>query len=365
MQYRTNRGSVTAVLQVFLLLFGCVLVMPIVHSIEVAELYTAQVPLDPANPEGRDEAYRAALNQVLVRITGAIDAAESPLFAELFPNAARYVLQYRPGEDNTLWVSLDGAAIESVLRRAGQTVWGIDRPLTLVWLAVDWGQGEREIVAADDMNRSPGMQRSIDRNRLLRERLQEAARLRGLPIAFPLLDTEDLENIGFSDIWGGFDERLLKASERYGAAAILIGRVRPSAAQPYRWTFYFGPGVSEFSEEPATVINQVADAVAAEFAFAGNVPLETVALTISGVDSLHAYGAVHRIMDGLNPVESFKVDSVSGNRIRYIVQVYGGADRLERALRLTRSLEADSGFGRGIEAGNFPQFDSLEFAYRP
>jgi hypothetical protein len=338
---------------------------PVANSIEVAELYTAQVPLDPKKPEARDEAYREALNLVLARITGSIELSESPLLAELFPNAARYVLQYRPGDENTLYVSLDGAAIESVLRRAGQTVWSKDRPLTVAWLAVDWGQGEREIVGADDADRSPGTQRSIDRNRLLRERLQDAARQRGLPITFPLLDIEDLEAISFSDIWGGFDERVLAASGRYGANAVLVGRVRPAAAQPYRWTFHLGSEVREFTSEPTQLVNQLADMMVAEFAFAGNVPLETVTLTVSGIGSLAAYGAVQHIMEQLNPVESFAVDSVAGNRIRYTVQVYGGVERLRRALVLSGKLEPGSEIGRGIDASRLPQFDSLDFSYRP
>ena len=69
-----------------------------------------------------------------------------------------------PGEDNTLWVSFDGEAIERTLREAGQTVWGIDRPLTLVWLAVDWGRGEREVIAADDPERSRDQARSRKRS---------------------------------------------------------------------------------------------------------------------------------------------------------------------------------------------------------
>jgi hypothetical protein len=51
-----------------------------------------------------------------------------------------------------------------------------------------------------------GAARSIDRNRLLRERIQATASRRGVPVAFPLLDTEDLQNVSFTDIWGGFDD---------------------------------------------------------------------------------------------------------------------------------------------------------------
>lgn len=365
MRKRTSGQSLLRVFQAIALTIGLVLLLPLARPIEVTELYTVQVLLDPESPDARNDAYRSALNLVLVRITGEQDPAESALLAELFPDASRYVLQYRPGEDDSLWVSLDGAAIENVLRRAGQTVWGNDRPLTLIWLAVDWGQGEREIVGADDGDRSPAEQRSLDRNRQLRDRLQDAASLRGLPVAFPLMDTEDLGRISFSDIWGGFDERVLQASERYAADAVLIGRVRPTAAQPYRWSYHLGNEVLEYSGEPAQVIDQLANSLVAQFAVAGNVPLETVSVTISGINSLAAYGAVQSIMADLNTVESFTVETVAGDRIRYVVQVYGGVERLSQALQSSRGLEPESGFGRGVDSGGVPQFDALEFAYRP
>jgi hypothetical protein len=365
MRNRRSGQSWLRVFQATALVMGLVLFFPQARSIEVGELYTVQVLLDPENPDAPVDPYRTALNVVLVRITGEQDVAESALLAELFPDASRYVLQYRPGQDNSLWVSLDGAAIENVLRRAGQTVWSNDRPLTLVWLAVDWGQGKREIVSADDSDRSPAEQRSLDRNRQLRDWLQDAALRRGLPVAFPLMDTEDLGSISFSDIWGGFDERVMQASERYAAEGVLIGRVRPTAAQPYRWTYILGNEVLEYSGEPVQVIDQLANSLVAQFAVAGDVPLETVSLTISGVNSLVAYGAVQNIMADLRPVESFSVETVAGDRIRYIVQVYGGAERLGQALQSTRGLEPESGIGRGIDAGDMPQFDALEFAYRP
>ncbi|MCI0517375.1 MAG: DUF2066 domain-containing protein, partial [Woeseiaceae bacterium] len=164
---------------------------------------------------------------------------------------------------------------------------------------------------------------------------------------------------------GGFDERVLQASERYGAEAVLIGRVRPTAAQPYRWTWHFGNDVQEFSGEPAQVVDQLANSLVVQFAVAGNVPLETVSLTISGVDSLVAYGEVQRIISGLSPVETFSIEAVSGDRIRFMVHVYGGAERLSQALQTSRRLEQESGFGRAIDAGGMPQFDALEFVYRP
>jgi hypothetical protein len=86
---------------------------------------------------------------------------------------------------------------------------------------------------------------------------------------------------------------------------------------------------------------------------------------VSGIGSLAAYGAVQHIMEQLNPVESFAVDSVAGNRIRYTVQVYGGVERLRRALVLSGKLERGCEVGRGVDASRLPQFDSLDFSYRP
>lgn len=347
------------------LVAAAALTMPVAAAaFEVASLYDVQIPVDPRDPESRNHAYREALTQVLVRVTGSVGAAMSPEMAEIFPNPSRYVLQYRPGEDNTLWVSLDGPAIESMLRSSGWTIWGSDRPLTLIWLAVDWGDGEREIVAADDPDRFGAAARSIDRNRLLRERVLDVATRRGLPVVFPLLDTEDLESISFSDIWGGFDDRLIQASARYGANAILVGRIRAGDFQPNRWTFYLGETQREWSGEPEEAINLLGDALAAEFAFAGDAPVESVSLTISGVDSLIAYGNVQRLMEELSQIEGYRIDTVAGDRIRFVVRLQGGSARLRKALELSSMLipmeQTDV-----IDAGGLPELEALDFVYSP
>jgi len=335
-----------------------------VLAISHPTLYTVQVPLDPGEDDPRATAYKRGLWEIVVRVTGSELPAEAPLLAALFPNPARYVLRFRQGADATLWVSFDGAAIENVLRSAGEPVWGVDRPLTLVWLAVDWGQGQREIVGANDPELVAGASRSIDRNRLLRERIHETASRRGIPIAFPLLDTEDLRNISFTDIWGGFDEQLLQASRRYQAHSILVGRVRAGAVQRNRWTYHFGGVRREWSGEPEDAVNFVADALAAEFAFAGNAPLETVTLNIAGIDSVRAYGTVQQFLENLSLIEDFQVHTVKGDEIRYEVRLRGGSAHLSRALEISDILIPIEKFDDPRLLHRFPEFASLDFMYR-
>jgi hypothetical protein len=311
-------------------------------AVEVPTLYTAEVTLNQDAKNPRADAYKAALTEILLRVSGSELAFNADLVEELFPSPASYVMQFRSGADDTLWVSFDGQAIEQTLRDAGQTVWGAERPLTLVWLAVDWGQGEREIVAADDPDRTRDQSRSIDRNRRVRERVLDIAERRGLPLVFPLLDTTDLQMVTYTDIWGGFDEMILNASKRYDANSILIGRIRASSGQSGRWTYYFSGAESSLTGTPEAVVGQVADLLASEFAIGGDTPIETVVLGISGIVSVDAYGSVHDLLEDVGLIDNFTVTEVAGDRVSYRVDVRGGADRLRRALRFGGLVETAS-----------------------
>jgi hypothetical protein len=340
------------------LLLACALLSMPLAAVEVPTLYTAEVPLDREAGDPRADAYDAALRQVLLRVSGSELANDEETVALLFPNPQAFVTQFRPGSDESLWVSFDGQAIEQVLRSAGQPLWGADRPLTLVWLAVDWGQGEREIIAADDPERMEQESRSIDRNRMIRQRLLEIADRRGLPLVFPLLDTTDLQSVTFADIWGGFDGAVLDASERYDADSVLIGRIRATSTQSNRWVYYFGDEEVALSGPPEAVLGQVADRLAAEFAIGGNLPLESVELAISGIVSVEAFGNVQRILEDVSIIERYAIVEVSGDRIRYDLDVRGGPERLGRALRFAGLLEQDFPDPSGPDA-------VLEFFYSP
>lgn len=333
-------------------------------AVEVTSLYTAQVPFDQQRNDGRAAAYDAALRQVLLRVSGSELVGDPDLYEALFPDPATYVVQFQPGPDDTLFVTFDGAAVEKTLRASNQTVWGGDRPLTLVWLAVDWGQGEREILGAAESEQDSEDPRSADRNRQLRERLLEIGAERGLPIAFPLLDGEDLAKVEFSDIWGGFDERIVDASGRYDVDSILIGRVSGSGAGQNRWTYLFGDQQRQWTGAPETVMAQVSDLLATEFAISGSEPLRDVDLRVHGVTSVDAYGDVQNMLANVSVIDSFALSEVAGDQLRYRVRAHGGATRLAKALRFEGLLEQDridtSGFGVADES-----VDSLEFYYNP
>jgi hypothetical protein len=337
------------------------LAWPQAQAVEVPTLYTAEVPFDREARDARGKAYELALSAVLLRVSGSELSRDAAAIEQLFPEPASYVVQFRQGAEDTLWVSFDGAAIEQTLRAAGQTVWGAERPLTLVWLAVDWGQGRREIIAADDPEAGQSNSRSINRNKLLRERVLEVAERRGLPLVFPLLDTVDLQNVAFSDIWGGFDERVIDASQRYAADSVLIGRIRPGASRRENWSYYFSGDNRSWNGSPELVVGQVADLLAAEFAVGGDAPLDTVQVAVSGIASVDRYGQLHKILSGVSLIEEFSVSEVSGDRVSLRIGVRGGAERLRRALAFKGLVEQDSGPTFGDSAPT----PTLEFYFGP
>ena len=334
------------------------------RAVEVEGLYTVEVTLDRRADSPEERAYEDALKVVLVRITGREAAADDPDLLGLFPTPRQYVLQFRPEGADRLVVTLDGAAIEALLRRAGQPVWDSDRPLTMVWLAIEWGPGERELVAAAAEDSGRRARSIVDRSAEYREQVESAARRRGIPLQFPALDANERQQVTFSDVWGGFDDALIDASRGYGASSILVGRVRASEAFNHRWSYYFGRQRQSWTGTVEAAIDLLADALADQFAYAGNAPVESVTLTISGVDTIEAYGSVQRMMNDLGVIDSYRVDTVSGDQIRYVVAVPGGHDRLRNALEFSGVLEQPDWLGVDEYFGPSDEPRSLQYRYR-
>ena len=49
------------------------------------------------------------------------------------------------------------------------------------------------------------------------------------------------------------------------------------------------------------------------------------------------------MLSDLSVIENFKITAVSGDTVRYAIEVRGGAERLRRALRFAGLLEAETG----------------------
>lgn len=291
-----------------------------------------RVPVENQQPGPREEALRQALEQVLVQLTGRDDIASQPPVAELLAEPRRFLQRYRyeSGQQGLILATqFDTAALRRALADQQVPVWEAARSPVLVWLAVERG-GERLLVGADE---TPA----------LRVQLEEAARRRGLPLMFPLLDAEDRRQVSYTDVFGGFGERVRAASARYGTPLVLMGRAHREAGEwRVRWSLGTGGrNLSWQSNGPALEgaldagVRELAQRLVAEQAVR---PMAAgsgadLLLRVSGVDDLRAYARLTQYLAGLGGVRRMRPLLFQGEDV--VVQL----DLEVEAARVLRSLE--------------------------
>ena len=311
----------------------------------VERLYEAEQPVSGQAAGERDAALRAALGEVLVRITGERGVLSHPAVQPLLADPAPYVQQYgyrtRPGAGSPahpvqdLWVRFDGAALEREMRRQGLPFWGRERPVTLVWLAVE-DFGERYLVSAES-------------DRDVRRFVEQAARRRGIPVLFPLMDLEDQIRVRFADVWGGFLDSVVDASSRYTPQALLVGRLHreSEAVWSIRLTLWVRGATHAWErtrggmeEVLVAGVEEAADRLAARFALRGDGAGATrLSLTVEDVRDLGDYARVSRYLTSLTPVRGLQVARLEPGRVEYRLDLRADLQALEQLIAIDPLLE--------------------------
>lgn len=313
-----------------------------------APLYEAEVPVADQSAGTRGAALRSAMTEVLVRVSGDRAVERQPGVATLLAEPGPYVQQfgYRPAPAAgelpwRLWVRFDGAGLERAMRDRGLPYWGRERPETLVWVAVEQ-DGRRQLLGEPDASE-------------VKDRLQAAARRRGLPLIFPLMDLEDRTRVNFSDVWGGFLEPVLAASARYRPQALLVGRLHQSDTGAWQasWTLRVQESEQRWSGSDlqlmaltAAGIDRAADELAARYAI-----LDTggdggrLRIRVAGVLGTGDYVRLNRYFASLSAVQSAQLQALAGNRAEYLLQLQGDEQGFERALAIGSVLRPDPDAG--------------------
>jgi len=299
-------------------------------------LYVVTVSPDPAARDQRAAAIQAAMARLLIRVTGNRNAPLDPVMRPMLSNADRYLASYGLDRQRQPQVGFLRSPVEQALTALGMPVWGPERPLTLLWVAMDDGLGGRALLGANDANHiegvsNPAMTASL---KALRTELLAVADERGLPIELPLLDLEDLGAVTFADVWGGFEDRVSAASQRYRADAVLIGRVRPGiVGNEIQWLFLRGlERRVVIGDALRDGLDAAADAYAAETSTVGGV--SATLISVRGVASSADYGRVMSYLEQQSVLQSVDVESLENGVLNLRVAARGDARVLERIFSL-------------------------------
>jgi len=311
-------------------------------------LYTVSVAPDAEAGNDRRAAARRGMSVLLTRVTGRQQAAAYPELGELVANAERYMTSYGFSADE-IRVGFNQALIEQALTRLNMPIWGDERPATLLFVAADFGNGERaELRAADASEAAAGGAGWAASNPLspasaaafegVVEQVIDAAAERGLPLVLPLLDAVDRETVRFADVWGGFDPIVARAAERYDVDAIVVARVAVTEAETrVRWTVIRGARTVMLTPpRPRDAVDWLADEFASEFTTTGDARLAW--LTVSGIEQVRDYARVIDYLNSVSIIEYADVESMAGNELLLRVAARGDDERLRAYLALDGQL---------------------------
>jgi uncharacterized protein len=362
--------------------FAAALFMRPAAAVEATGLYRITLPVADRSPETRDAAFQQALGQVLIKVSGNSQVVAQPPVQEAMKNSANYVQQFAyhetqptsgavgaaaadaPSGKLDLQVRFDPVAIDRLLSSNGLPLWGRERPLVILWIGVSRGNGRRFILGSESDSPHPAASQAVE----------QAARIRGLPIFLPLMDLQDQSAVRFSDLSGGFMGPVLQASARYDANAVLAGAVRPSGGQwRGQWQLEFRNQRQEWGSDGASEaqalaggIGGAADRLAAVLAVSG-LPSggrrQVVFVQIDGVQQVAAFARIEHLLDKLAPVKSAQLVSADSGELVFRVVPRGQADDVARNLGLIKWLQSMQAATVAQPVGNSAK--TLYFRYNP
>ena len=305
---------------------------------ELGDLYAAEVPVTDDSPQARNNGLAAAMQEVLVRLSGRADVISQSGAAALSGRASSLVQQYRyrlggDASQRYLWAKFDKSALDSQMRAEGIPVWGRQRPRVLLWLAVE-SNGSRQML-------------NFESDAQARNALRARAEQRGMPLQLPLMDLQDQAALSAADIWSEYAAAINEASRRYPHDVILTGRLRTLGGGRWQadWTLWEADQPQNFRASGAwgeallSGIDRGQDLLAARFAPAlGSGGPERLLVRFNGIGSLAAYGRLLTLLNAQESVTRVDLRQVGEDSVLTELQVRGGRSALTRGLSLGGEL---------------------------
>lgn len=316
-------------------------------AVQVAHLYSASVPIISQSEQARSQAIQQAFQQVLIKVSGNASILRTDAVVKHLKEANNYLQAYTfqsiPSGNQTqlfLTSTFNEKAIDDLLTQGDQSIWGINRPLVLIWLVINQGQNETQIdnpVASD--NHNPIVQS-----------LEQQANNIGLPIMFPILDITDIQALSGADVWQANLSKIMQASSRYGANAILLGRVSQSAlGWQGNWLLLNNGKESTWTSQGKALnpvlgmgISLSAEVLASRYKIPpekeDNLGSHTIALTVNNITNMTAYSKVLSYLRQLVSVKQIEVAEVTSEKIVFNIELKSNEATFVQAIALDHAL---------------------------
>ncbi|MES2217923.1 MAG: DUF2066 domain-containing protein [Pseudomonadota bacterium] len=326
----------------WLLIFVLISVPTLAGAVRVHSIYQDEVFVASQNSKDKSRALQDALTDVFIKVSGNSHVMDNnPNLKANLSRADKYVQQFSYSspvdapktKPYLMLVRFDADAINRLLKEAGTPTWGQNRPLILVWLALQSTDHPLDIIDS-----------STDFQKLLRQ----SARQRGLPMIFPVMDVTDLSLVSVNDVTTPIVTNLQQASQRYDSGAMLIGSVKQVHDDfNSHWQLVLGSSTWNWDVSGKSlpdvfsgVVDDVADALATRYGLitTGDV-LSELTLTISGIKQHEDLLSLMKYLQRLTGVSEVQLRSVSGNEIVLDLSLHGSRESFVQAASISKNLK--------------------------
>lgn len=314
-------------------------------ALKVSDLYVANVPVTSGSNTLTNAVLLSGYQQILVKLTGSEDVVGNPQLkigaSQIRNMVQRYSYLNKTLADSSsqqyMQIYFQPSSINQLLTSANQAIWGSDRPVTLVWLAIDQGNQAKKLLLGRDSLSSAYTG------------FDQLSSVRGVPILWPTMDLKDMNQVSTDSIWQMDLPTIIKASSRYQVNQILVGRVYQTHADQKwhgQWMLLVGNRHTSLTTtgktmEGATndVISQLANLLSSRYAVgSGSDVSAQINIHITGISGLSDYSDVVNYLKSLNAVTQVNVNNINANSIDVTLDVAGGVDGLNRAVGVDNRL---------------------------
>ncbi|WP_378081680.1 DUF2066 domain-containing protein [Aeromonas bestiarum] len=306
-----------------------------VSAAQVTDLYQGKAPTSGDMVAAQSQ----ALGDVLVKVTGKRDILTQPAVVKALAAPSDYVQHYGyqdVGPVKFLKADFDVAKVNALISQSKFALLGPARPQVAIWLVIN--EGERRVLPDQS---SDGWAAAL--------RTQSQAM--GLPISIPLMDLDDNMAVNATDVWGRFADPILKASQRYGAEMVVLGKLTPEGEKwSIDWGLYGPKAGGELAEltrgsgsgTQAEVAQGFADGLAAWLVQNYGARISGVAssqtLVVEGLSGIDGMITVQKMLQGMASVTKVEIGKLEGDKVTFNLALQGDKAELIRGLQLESRL---------------------------
>lgn len=305
----------------------------------VDNLYSVSVAVKDRTEANRKVAFSEGLSEVLIKVSGHPALLNQSITKQHMKTAEKLAESYSYRlEQSSLMLDIryNESAVRALLHTLDAPVWGSQRPLLLMWVAIE-DSGSRFLLGSGNIGE-------------VAEAINQQAKRRGIPVALPLMDLEDVNRINASDVWGDFEDVILAASDRYPADGLWVGKLwkNPLNQWQSQWRLSVG-GLDKLWQQTADelpellqhAVDQMAYQLAERFAInkvQQALGQDKLRLQVVGINRVSDYAKVTAYLNGLAPIRQLILEEVGENQLVFEVDVSGSKADLMQAIRLSRAM---------------------------